>query len=153
MLGPDELSRQIATRRAELSVRERKSPPDGVRIGTLVSSVMDGAQWRGRNAFPSSQLWADEVERVLSFTVARGQFDMYLPRLRGRWKEFASALAELRVAFYLDRNQFRVTGWEPIGAQGTKGEFLVTGPSRISTFLEVKSPGWEGELSDEEKKV
>jgi hypothetical protein len=27
---------------------------------------------------------------------------------------------------------------------------LVTGPSGVSTFVEVKSPGWEGELSDEE---
>jgi hypothetical protein len=114
---------------------------------------MDGAQWRGQNAFPSSQHWADEVERVFAFAVARDRFGAYLPRLRGRWKEFTSALAELRVAFYLDRNQFRVTGWEPIGARGVRGEgeFLVTGPSGISTFVEVKSPGWEGELSQDER--
>src|SRR5208282_3828461 len=153
MINPDELRKTIAKRRAEQSVRERKSPPDGVRIGPLVSAVMDGARWRGQNAFPSSQLWSDEVEKVFAFAVAHGQFGTYLPRLRGRWKEFGSALAELRVAFYLDRNQFRVAGWEPVGARGVRGEgeFLVTGPSGISTFVEVKSPGWEGELSQEER--
>lgn len=152
MIDPDELRKTIARRRAEQSARERTSPPDGVRIGPLISAAMDGARWRGQNAFPSSQVWSDEVERVFAFADARGQFGKYLPRLRGRWKEFGSALAELRVAFYLDRNQFRVTGWEPVGARGVRGEgeFEVTGPSGISTFVEVKSPGWEGELSEDE---
>jgi len=152
MTGPDELSKIIAKRRAEQSARERTSPPDYVRIGPLLSSAMDGARWRGQNAFPSFQVFSDEVERVFAFAVAHGQFANYLPRLRGRWNQFDSALAELRVAFYLDRNGFRVTGWEPAGARGVKGEgeFMVTGPSGISTFVEVKSPGWEGELSEEE---
>ena len=152
MIDHDELSVTITKRRKEQAARERTSPPDYVRIGPLISAVMDGARWRGQNAFPSSQVWSDEVERVFAFAVARGQFGKYLPRLRGRWKEFGSALAELRVAFYLDRNQFRVTAWEPTGASGVKGEgeFLVTGPSGSPTFVEVKSPGWEGELSAEE---
>jgi len=152
-MEPDQLRKLIAVRRAEQSARERNSPPDGVRIGPLISAVMDGAHWRGQNAFPSSQLWSDEVERVFAFAVSRGQFGIYLPRLRGRWKEFASALAELRVAFYLDRNQFRITEWGPVGGRGVRGEgeFLARGPSGISTFVEVKSPGWEGELSQEER--
>lgn len=152
MIDPDELRKTIERRRAEQAARERRSPPDGVRIGPLVSTVMNGARWRSQNAFPSSQIWSDEVERVFGFADARSQFGKYLPRLRGRWKEFGSALAELRVAFYLDRNQFRVTTWEPTGARGVRGEgeFEVTGPSGISTFVEVKSPGWEGELSEEE---
>ena len=152
MMAPGELHKAIVERRAEQAAHERTCPPDDVRLGPLVSAAMDGARWRGRNAFPSSQDWSDEVEKVFAFAVAHGQFGNYLPRLRGRWNQFDSALAELRVAFYLDRNQFRVAGWEPAGARGVKGEgeFLVTGPSEISTFVEVKSPGWEGELFKEE---
>jgi DNA-directed RNA polymerase subunit RPC12/RpoP len=111
---------------------------------------MDGAVWSGQDEFPSSQLWADEVERVLAFTVAQGQFPRYLGALRGRKNQFESALLELRVAFFLHRNSFKIVGWEPVGNGGNKGEYLVQGPSGTATFVEVKSPGWESELFEEE---
>ena len=115
---------------------------------------MDGAAWRGKNAFPSSQVFCDEVERLLAFALAQDRFAAYLPRLRGRWNQFESASAELRVAFYLHRNQFRVKKWEPPGARGVhgEGEFSVAGPSGVLVFVEVKSPGWEGEVSEEERR-
>lgn len=154
-MDPNELSRTILARRAEQAARERRSPPDDVRIGTLLSTVMDGACWRGQNAFPSSQLFSDEVERVLAFALAQDRFAVYLPRLRGRWNQFESALAELRVAFYLHRNQFRINKWDPPGGRGVRGEgeFSVGGPSGVLVFVEVKSPGWEGEVSEEERRA
>ena len=39
-----------------------------------------------------------------------------------------------------------------MGRDRNKGEYLIQGPSGKNTFVEVKSPGWEGELSDEERK-
>jgi len=39
-----------------------------------------------------------------------------------------------------------------VGRDRNKGEYLIQGPSGKNTFVEVKSPGWEGELSDEERK-
>lgn len=151
-MDPNELSRIVSARRAEQAARERRSPPESVRLGTLISTVMDGARWRGQNAFPSSQMWSDEVERVFGFGLSQDQFGVYLPRLRGRWNQFESALAELRVAFYLHRNQFRIKTWEPYGARGVRGEgeFSIAGPSGVPVFVEVKSPGWEGEVSEEE---
>jgi hypothetical protein len=59
---------------------------------------------------------------------------------------------ELRVAFYLEANGFRVVEWSPQGVGGHLGEFAVEGASRRRVFVEVKSPGWEGELSDEERR-
>ncbi len=153
-MDPNELSRTIVDRRAEQAARERRSPPDHVHIDSLVATVRDGARWRDEKAFPSHQKFSDEVEKVLAFAVAQDRFAAYLPRLRGRWNQFESALAELRVAFYLHRNQFRVQNWEPVGARGVpgEGEFSVAGPSGVLVFVEVKSPGWEGEVSEEERR-
>ncbi len=150
-MTPDELQRSIASMREADASREKRFPPQDVRLGTLTSTIMDGAQWRGEDEFPSSQLWSDEVERVLSFALSQEQFGQYLPHLRGRENQRVSALAELRVAFYLHRNQFKVVSWKPVGANGTEGEFSVSGPSGVALFVEVKSPGWKGELSGAER--
>jgi hypothetical protein len=124
----------------------------GVVLGPLTSTVLDRARWRGQDDFPSSQEWADEVERILSFAHARGQFTRpYLSRLIASVSQRDSALEELRVAFFFDRNSFRVLRWNPIGAKGMEGEFTISGPSLIQEiFVEVKSPGWESELSRQE---
>jgi hypothetical protein len=129
---------------------DRRGVPAGVRLGSLTALVMDDAIWRDSNAYPSSQEWADESEKLFNFAVSHDQFARFLPRLRGRWSEFESAQAELRVAFFLHRNGFKVVEWEPAGACGSKGEFAVEGPSRVCVFTEVKSPGWEGELTPQE---
>jgi len=42
-----------------------------------------------------------------------------------------------------------VIGWEPPGVGGTLGEYLIKiGPT--STFVQVKSPGWENEIAKAE---
>jgi hypothetical protein len=113
--------------------------------------IRDGSAWTTEDQFPSHQTWADEVERVLNFAQAKGQFEKYLPKLRGNARQRNSALAELRVAFFLFRNQFPVVEWEPIGANNREGEFTIRTPAGANIFVEVKSPSWEGELSDEER--
>ena len=150
-MTPEDLRQIIANRREADAAREKRFPPQYVKLGVLTSTIMDRAEWRGEDEFPSSQLWSDEVERVLSFAHSQEQFGRYLPDLRGRRSQRDSALAELRVAFYFHRNQFRVTTWKPKGANRNEGEFRVCGPSGINVFVEVKSPGWEGELSDAER--
>jgi hypothetical protein len=153
MWSPEELTRQISAERARQALLDRPGIPDGVRVGSLTSLVMDGAAWRDTNAYPSAQEWADEAERLFSFAVCHGQFARFLPNLRGRWSQFESAQAELRVAFFLHRNGFKIVEWEPAGAAAFKGEFTIEGHSRIPVFTEVKSPGWEGELTPEELKA
>lgn len=78
------------------------------------------------------------------------QFEHYLSSLNGRKRQRDAALAELRVAFYLHRNTFRVSDWRPIRMNGREGEYLVRGPVGTDVFVEVKGPTWQFELSDEE---
>lgn len=122
-----------------------------VTLGPLSSTVADGSSWLGADEFPSSQLWADELERVLAFASGRGGFERCLGDLRGSASQRDSALAELRVAFYFDRNGFRLTEWKPRGANLKEGEYCIVSPSGQDIFVEVKSPGWEGELLQTER--
>ena len=123
-------------------------PPDEVRLGPLTSTVLDGAVWRDGSQFPAFQVWADEVERVLSFLQARGVFARFLPRLRARERE--GALAEGRAAFFFHRNGFHILRWEPEAVPNHPGDIEIQWQQREPVFVEVKGPGWKGELSADE---
>ena len=84
-------------------------PPEGVNVGPLTRTVLDGAVWRDESEFPASQDWADEVERVLSFLESEGKFGTFLPRLQTRETQRDGALAEARAAFFFRRNGFDIT--------------------------------------------
>ena len=121
-------------------------------LGPLTKTIIKESRWRGRDGFPSSQIWADEVERVLSFIEGQGQFEKYLPRFRGNVSQRDGALAEARVAYFFHRNGFKIVSWEPRGASSHLGEFEIQWYSLRPIFVEVKGPRWEGELSDDELK-
>jgi hypothetical protein len=121
-------------------------------------TIMEGSRWQWKDAFPSSQLFADEVEKILCYTLYQGQFEQYLGRLRGSANQRDAALAELRVAFFFHRNGFPISQWRPIGAKNrdgndTDGEYLLRGPMKVDVFTEVKNRGWESELTPEEKQA
>lgn len=63
------------------------------------------------------------------------------------------ALDELRVAHFFHHSGFHITQWEPPGLNGKIGEYLVEAPEGQQIFVEVKSPGWEGELSDAQRQA
>ena len=113
--------------------------------------MCDSASWKGQDDFPSSQLWADELEKVLSFLQVHAQFERYLPVLKGKLTQRDGALAEARVAFFFHRNGFSILSWEPKGASNRSGEFEIQWKNAQSIFVEVKGPRWEGELEDDEK--
>jgi hypothetical protein len=46
---------------------------------------------------------------------------------------------------------FPVAVWEPAGLGTMVGEFSVRAPEGCDVFAEVKSPGWEGELTQPER--
>lgn len=141
---------EIANTRAEQAAQMKTGVPAGVQLGPLTSKIRNGARWATQDQFPSDQIWADDVERVLRFAKAQGQFDHYFNKLRGNARQRDSALDELRVAYFLSRKGFTVVEWESIGANNREGEFTIRTPSGTEVFTEVKSPSWQGELSDEE---
>jgi hypothetical protein len=124
-------------------------------LGPLTGKIVSAAGWASSNPkCPPSQKWAEEFERVFSFADYRGQYHKYFNRLTSKsYSQFDSSLAELRVAYYLDRTGFPTVTWEPIPKSGNAGEFIVACPSGERVFAEVKSPGWESELEPYELKA
>ena len=112
--------------------------------------VEQGAQWAGQDDFPASEEWADEVEKWVVFAAAAGELGRYFPRLRGPRQRRDETLVELAAGYFLQfKCGFPVIGWEPPGVDGKLGEYLIKiGPT--STFVEVKSPGWEDEIAKAE---
>jgi hypothetical protein len=113
--------------------------------------MLDRSTWRTESVFPASQNWADEVERVLCFLDAQGVLDKFLPRLCARETERDGALAEARAAFFFSRNGFKILQWEPEEIPNRPGDLEIQWCETEPIFVEVKGPGWEGELSDEER--
>ena len=96
-----------------------------IKLGPLTRAMCDSPSWKGQDDFPSSQLWADELEKVLSFLQVHAQFECYLPVLKGKLTQRDGALAEARVAFFFHRNGFLILSWEPKGASNRFGEFEI----------------------------
>ena len=123
-------------------------PPNHVVLGPLTRTVLTRASWREETEFPAHQSWADESERVLSFLEAAGVLGRFLPRLCAR--EWEGAFAEARAAFFFKRNGFRILAWEPEAVPGRPGDLELQWRDTEPIFVEVKKPGWEGELTREQ---
>ncbi len=115
-------------------------------MGTFLKGI---SNWKDQ--YPAWQHYADELEELLAFVNAKGQRDQYIGALAGPNSQRDSALMELRVARFLEASGFPIVEWKPKGAGGNAGEYTVEVPTGLRVFVEVKSPGWEGELSQEER--
>jgi hypothetical protein len=127
------------------------STPLDVSIGPLSERICRGARWENADDFPSNQAWADVLERILRNLDSHGQFERFLPILRGKLSQRDGALAEAHAAFYLSCSGFKIISWEPPGAFHSIGEFEIQWQLENSIFVEVKGPGWRGELSSDER--
>jgi hypothetical protein len=124
--------------------------PDNVKLGPLSRELLLGARSAGQDQYPANQRAANELERLLSFAVAQDQLQRFRsPISKGQKHQRDEALQELRTAFFLARNGFSITQWDPPGLSGAKGEYSIKADGQ-EVFVEVKSPGWEAELSPEE---
>ncbi len=80
------------------------------------------------------------------FADTQGCLPIFVPKLESRNAQRDEALEELRVAYWLHHSGFPVVEWEPPGLNGKVGEYLIGSPDNANIFVEVKSPGWEGDL-------
>lgn len=131
--------------------------PSNVSLGPLTQRVFKRNKWG--DGYPSYQALADELEKALAFINAEKQFTRFLPRLRQPANQRDEALSEVFVAYYLiSYKEFRIVSWEPQGAPSKKGgstagEYEISLQQGPPIFVEVKSPGWESELSPSERKA
>ncbi len=120
-----------------------------VKLGSRAGGLFSLVPWT--DDYPASQEWADELETLLDFCDSRGQLHRFLNRIgTPRNKQSYAALSELRVALFLHRSGFPIMAWEPPGNNGKVGEYSVMTPEGYAVFTEVKSRGWESELTQEE---
>ena len=139
----------VRLRQAEMRA-VRKGVPVNVNLGPLGAQLVTDARWKSQDEYPAYQAFADELERLLLFAKQQGQYELYLSRLTASARQRDAAIDELRVAYHLDSNGFPILQWNPIGLPPKEGEYLISSPSKMETFVEVKSPTWQSELTDEE---
>jgi len=118
-------------------------------IGPFTKQFMSGATWSGQDDFPCLQPMADDVENVLKFLDGEKFLDVFSVQTKkqpnpGKRDEL---FAEARVAYFLYTNGFKVFGWHTKGAGNKEGEFNISFGSSPNIFVEVKAPGWQGEIS------
>lgn len=118
----------------------------------LSNRLLREARWLGKDGYPSSQQYLIELEGLLGFIQAHNRLDSFWPRLAGEQpQQRDDALQEIRVARFLTANGFPIAQWEPPGNDKFIGEFSVQVLPLTPIFVEIKSPGWEGELTNEER--
>lgn len=85
--------------------------------------------------------------RTVAFFPSRAELDRFWPRLCSRRQQRDEALNEIRVAFFLEQSGYSVVHWELTDAPPYNVEFAVALGHARNALVEVKSPGWEAEVS------
>jgi hypothetical protein len=120
-------------------------------LGPVAQRLLSAVRWTDK--YPAWGDYSQELEVLLLFAESQGQLSHFVPRLESKNAQRDEALDELRIAHFLCQSGFAIKEWEPAGLNGKIGEYLVGAPEGQGIFVEVKSPGWEGELSDAERQA
>jgi hypothetical protein len=125
-------------------------------FGPLTTSLKADAAWEVKypdDKYPAWQDYADECETLLSFAQIHGVLDRFRPRLCDKPSKRDEALAELRVEYFLESSGFPIVDFEPKDAGNRTLECSIALGQGQNGLVEVKSPGWESELTDQEIKA
>lgn len=117
----------------------------------LFDSVFNNPQWKGQDHFPSCKEWKLEINKRLEFIKSKNELNRFLKRLNATKTQRDEALAEILAAYVLEEKlKYKIIQWEKPTINGKNIDLLVLiGSEEI--FCEVKSPGWEAELSQKER--
>ena len=119
------------------------------RLGPIARKLICPDVWT--DGYPGPDVFIKELDVLLRFANERGCLERFRPNLEARNKQRDKALNELRLAYLFDSLDFPILLWDPPGASGRRiGEFLLDSPEKTPIFVEIKSPGWESELSPRE---
>src|SRR5260370_33016480 len=120
-------------------------------FGTVARRLLGPDRWR--DDYPATPEYAQELDALLEFMDEQGRCSQFIPRLESKASQRDEAPEELRVAYWFHHSGFPIANWEPLGLSGKVGEYLTRTPEQRNVFVEVKSPGWEGRLSDDQRKA
>ena len=117
----------------------------------LFDRVFNNPKWKGQDAFPSCKEWKQEINERLEFIKRKNELDRFLPRLNSTRTQRDEALAEILAAYVLEEKlNYKIIEWEKPTIGGKNVDLLILiGSEEI--YCEVKSPGWEAELNQEER--
>ena len=135
-----------------MSTNRKPKRVSGVELlGPAARKLTSPDRWT--DDYPAYPEHAKELDVLLMFADDQGCLPSFVPRLESKRTQRDEALEELRVAYWLHHSGFPIVHWEPPGFNGKVGEYLIGSPEGVETFVEVKSPGWEGILSDEKRRA
>ena len=116
-----------------------------MRLGPVARKLINPERWTG--GYPGPPVYVRELDALLHFAYQNGYLGRFVPNLEARDRQRDKALNELRLAYLFKSLGFGISEWDPPGASGKRGEFMLSWPDESSVFVEIKSPGWESELS------
>jgi hypothetical protein len=120
-----------------------------LRLGPIARKLISPDKWS--DGYPGPEAYVKELDILLKFADEKSAcLQRFRPNIEARDKQRNKALSELRLAYLLENMGFPITAWDRPGAGNKIGEFLLDSPEKISIFTEIKSPGWESELSKEQ---
>lgn len=117
----------------------------------LFDTVFNKSKWQGKDDFPSSLEWKNEINDWLIFIQNKGQLTRYLPRLNDSKTRRDEALAEIFSAYAMETLlEYPVIDWERKTISDRDVDFVIKDDG-TDVYCEVKSPGWESELEQKER--
>jgi hypothetical protein len=118
----------------------------------LFNTVFKNPKWRGQDEFPSCDEWKSEYNKWLVFVQNKGQLERYLPRINDSKTRRDEAFAEIASGYILEtRLNYPVIDWERKTVGGRDVDFVIC-DNIGEIYCEVKSPGWESEITQEERR-
>lgn len=114
--------------------------------------IFKDSKAHGKDDFPSCNEWKHEIEKWLQFIQSKDQLNRYSPRLNASQKtQRDEALAEISSAYIMEiKLKYPVVDWERKTIKDKDVDFVIRNGSN-EIYCEVKSPGWESELKQQER--
>lgn len=120
-----------------------------LRLGPVARKLINTDKWTGE--YPAWPAYSRELDELLYFADQNGYLDRLIGNLQSKDRQRDKALNELRLGYLFHRLGFQFPRWDPPGANGMIGEFLLNWRGDPDVFVEIKSRGWESELTQAQK--
>ncbi|MGB7547938.1 MAG: hypothetical protein WBM14_09330 [Terracidiphilus sp.] len=116
-----------------------------MRLGPVARNLINPDAWTG--GYPGPPAYVRELDALLHFAKQNNCLERFLPNLEAQDRQRDKCLNELRLAYFFKSLGYGISAWDPPGANGKTGEFMLNWTEESSVFVEIKSRGWESQLS------